>query len=262
MLFSHSSHKTETINKTKQNKTKQNKTKFSRYNTFSLLFHSTMLSSMKITTIFFVLSCSMLASVATGKKSNNSNSSGGGGNTSYGNTLDNRVTPVTCDVCGAGDDSTITNPNQSFVMSNGVSWTCGYLQETVQDVNPASLYQNERDMCEKARRLAGLNRCCSRNSVSNAAIVTEIISGECTLCAGRGNGSVASNKRDVVINVANNGVIETTNCGGLENAMWQGIASERLCTTMQQHVGPFCCSSGGVSGRSTPLLRGAASDIP
>ena len=198
-----------------------------------------MISSMNTSAILFVLYFSKLASVVTAK----------------GSTLDNRVTPVTCDIC-AGDDSTITNPNKSFTMASGTSWTCSYLQETVQDVNPASLYQSERYMCGKARLQAEGGGCCSKNNISS--VVTNI-NGACNLCAGRGNGSVASNKRE---EVANTGVIGTMNCGGLENAMQQGIISADLCPIVQKQAGPFCCSSGGVSRRSAPLLRGAASDIP
>merc|ERR1712113_210487 len=44
-------------------------------------------------------------------------------------------------------------------MSNGNKWTCGYLQETVQSVNPASDYAPEAQMCVDAKIQAQLGGC-------------------------------------------------------------------------------------------------------
>lgn len=233
-------------------------------------------SSMKTTSILFVvLYCSMMASVVTGRNSVNNSAGGAGGgsrgtsgatnnnnnnnnnsgttsynnNQNFGNTLDNRVTDVTCDICV---DSDITSASKSFTQASGTTWTCGYLQETVQDVNPASLYQSERYMCGQARLQAEAGGCCTQNNVSN--VVTNI-NGACSLCYGRG-GSVPSSKEGEAFNT---GVIGTMNCGGLEDAMSQGIISASLCPRVQEAAGDFCCYSG-VSGRTASLRGSVATD--
>mmetsp|Transcript_64264 Transcript_64264/g.71974 ORF Transcript_64264/g.71974 Transcript_64264/m.71974 type:complete len:321 (+) Transcript_64264:80-1042(+) len=61
-----------------------------------------------------------------------------------------RATPVTCSICGDANRP-ILNPTQSFTMNNGITWTCDYLQETVQDVDPNASYENERMMCIQAQ---------------------------------------------------------------------------------------------------------------
>merc|ERR1711907_575738 len=65
--------------------------------------------------------------------------------------------PGYCNICQA--DRALKSPDRSFTMSNGNKWTCGYLQETVQSVNPASDYAPEAQMCVDAKIQAQLGGC-------------------------------------------------------------------------------------------------------
>merc|ERR1711907_646140 len=65
--------------------------------------------------------------------------------------------PGYCNICQA--DRALKSPDRSFPMSNGNKWTCGYLQETVQSVNPASDYAPEAQMCVDAKIQAQLGGC-------------------------------------------------------------------------------------------------------
>merc|ERR1719491_1396095 len=69
------------------------------------------------------------------------------------NNWNGRATPVACSICRDANRP-ILNPTHSFTMSNGNTWTCDYLQETVQDVDANASYEEERVMCEQAQ-LAG-----------------------------------------------------------------------------------------------------------
>jgi hypothetical protein len=51
-----------------------------------------------------------------------------------------------CNICqnSPTGSRTLTNPDQAFVMENGISWRCGDLQTMVQDVNPSANAQEAR----------------------------------------------------------------------------------------------------------------------
>jgi len=81
-----------------------------------------------------------------------------------------RATPVTCSICGDANRP-ILNPTQSFTMSNGNTWTCDYLQETVQDVDANASYENERLMCVQAQLQGENGGCqCGTGDATSAAM--------------------------------------------------------------------------------------------
>ena len=65
-----------------------------------------------------------------------------------GSTLEYRSIPVACNICQG--NNTLINGEKEFTMSNGLTWTCEYLQETVQDVDENGNYGEAR-MCRQAQ---------------------------------------------------------------------------------------------------------------
>jgi len=160
-----------------------------------------------------------------------------------GGTLENRVIEVSCAIC-SGDSY---DPNEK--LSNG--WNCGYLQETVQDVNVNSQWEDERIHCQLAQLEAESGGCCPTKTFSNRV---SNINDPCSLC---GAGSVPVSK----LNILTQTPLGRHSCGGLADAMNSGILSANLCPAVIAQAGSTCC----ISGRSGSL-RGAtpdmASDIP
>jgi len=169
-----------------------------------------------------------------------------------------RVTPVTCSICRDANRP-ILNPNKSFTMNNGNTWTCNYLQETVQDVNAQSSNPSEALMCAQAQ-LQGENGGCQCGGTPMNSIQSQVSNpnAACDLCAGQASRSVPSSNYDTTVAT---GVAGTHNCQGLESAMASGVISSNLCPAIQRAAGATCCSSSGSSSFNRPTSTGSNSNI-
>jgi len=169
-----------------------------------------------------------------------------------------RATPVTCSICRDANRP-ILNPNKSFTMNNGNTWTCNYLQETVQDVNARSSNPSEALMCAQAQ-LQGENGGCQCGGTPMNSIQSQVSNpnAACDLCAGQASRSVPSSNYDTTVAT---GVAGTHNCQGLEGALASGIISSNLCPAIQRAAGATCCSSSGSSSYTRPTSTGSNSNI-
>jgi len=155
-----------------------------------------------------------------------------------------RATPVTCSICRDANRP-ILNPTKSFTMNNGNTRTCNYLQETVQDVDANSLYENERLMCARAQ-LQGEYGGCQCGGDAMAPIQSQVtqLNPTCDLCAGQASSVVPSSNYDTTVDTS---VVGRHNCQGLYGALASGIVSEPVCPVIQRAAGATCCSSSGSS---------------
>jgi hypothetical protein len=186
---------------------------------------------------------------------------------------------LACNICQGGN-STLVNGEKEFTMPNGLTWTCKYLQETVQDVNEYGMY-GEAQMCRQAQLQAEWGDCDCVDDDENyddafeePPSLLEMYAdpnGACNMCAGQDNGSIPESKKDALVAT---GVMGTQSCGGLHFAMMEGILSANLCPAIQQVAGPVCCSNDSENddalavGRATTstnnqnLRGGLPTDIP
>jgi len=155
-----------------------------------------------------------------------------------------RATPVTCSICRDANRP-ILNPTKSFTMNNGNTWTCNYLQETVQDVDAQSSNPSERLMCAHAQLQGENGGCqCGGNPMNSIQSQVSNPNAACDLCAGQASAVVPSSNYDKTVAT---GVAGTHNCQGLYGAMASGIISSTLCPAIQRAAGATCCSSSGSS---------------
>jgi len=156
-----------------------------------------------------------------------------------------RATPVTCSICRDANRP-ILNPNKSFTMNNGKTWTCQYLQETVQDVDANSLYENERLMCARAQLQGEDGGCqCGGGDANMAPIQSQVtqLNPPCDLCAGQASAVVPSSKYETAVATS----VGRHNCQGLYFALASGIVSEPVCPVIQRMAGATCCGSSSGS---------------
>ena len=188
--------------------------------------------------------------------SNNSgsSSSNNGIMSNFGNTgtLADRKADVLCPICDAVPDKSY---DASVKVNVGTEmWTCGYLQETVQDVDPKSFFEDERNSCRQAQLKAEENKCCAQTMYINQPGID--FHDPCFLC---GSGPVMADKSDELVDT---GIVGRHTCGSLDMIMKQKIFSANLCPTIIQNAASFCCN-GGMSARSSrSSLRGAAIGNP
>lgn len=182
-------------------------------------------------------------------------------------TLDDRTLPVACNICQG--NSTLINGDKEFTMANGLTWTCKYLQETVQDVDENGMW-GEAQMCRQAQLHAEWGECdCTEDDdlyEEPASLLDQYVdpNDACNMCAGMENNFVPDSKKGSLVNT---GILGTQNCEGLYNAMMEGIISANLCPTIKEVAGPACCTdddalvaatSGEVAMGRSNLLRGSA----
>lgn len=163
--------------------------------------------------------------------------------------------PGYCNICRDAPNNSIAwrniaNPSQSFKM-NGESWTCGYLQDTVQDVNPYSGAPGEARWCGLAQTFAEESCTCTGPDIPSMNDQVKDLNPACDLCKGQAFDYVPSVNNGLT---ANTGVAGNMNCQGLYNAMSQGVLTSNLCPTVIANAGPVCCNvetvtvSGGGGG--------------
>ena len=171
----------------------------------------------------------------------------------------NRAVPVTCSICRS-TSRPLLNPTKSFTMPNGLSWTCNYLQETVQDVDEQSSYESERIMCRQAQLQAETGGCqCGGAALPPMNSMFTDINPACNLCAGQASPVVPiSNYNEVV----QTNVVGSMNCKGLYDAMTDGIISAALCPAVQRAAGSTCCTGSGGSSSSQTTSQIASQFTP
>lgn len=152
--------------------------------------------------------------------------------------------PGYCNICRDAPNNSVAwrnlaNPGQSFDM-NGETWSCGYLQDTVQDVNPyAGGAPGEARMCAIAQTFAEDHCDCNGPAIPGMDDNVEQINPSCDLCAGQAFNHVPSVNSGIT---ADTGVAGNMNCGGLYTAMAQGVLTPNLCPIVKQNAGPTCCN--------------------
>lgn len=173
--------------------------------------------------------------------------------------------PFPCNVCKDSPDGqaarTLANPSQSFQM-NGDTWTCGYLQETVQDVNPYTGAPGEARWCALAQLWAETPCTCNGPAPLPPPDIKDP-NPACDICPS------GQYQFDYVPAVnaeltADTGVAGNMNCEGLYHAASEGVLTSNLCGTVRANAGPVCCNaqnfdigsppSGGGGGVSQPQV--------
>ncbi len=132
----------------------------------------------------------------------------------------------------------LANPGQSFDM-NGEKWSCGYLQETVQDINPYNGAPGEARMCAIAQTFANDFCQCSGPDIGDINDNVQQLNPACDLCEGQQMKYVPSVNSALD---ADTGIAGHMNCLGLYNAMAQGVLTSNLCPIVKVNAGPTCCS--------------------
>jgi len=186
---------------------------------------------------------------STGSNSASSSTSDNSGSMSnFGNhgTLADREADVSCHICNAVPDKSYDANVQVNVGEE--MWSCGYLQETVQDVDPNSLFEDERNSCRQAQLSAEEQDCCAETMYINQPGAD--FHDPCFLC---GNGSVHPDKGEALVNT---GVVGSHTCSGLDMVMKERMFSANLCAIIIRNVASFCCNAGTSAGSSS-FLRGA-----
>jgi len=151
--------------------------------------------------------------------------------------------PGYCNVCRDAPNKDVAwrnlaNPGESFTM-NGEKWTCGYLQDTVQDVNPyAGGAPGEARWCGLAQHFAEQHCSCNGPSIPSLNDNVQQLNPACDLCQGQALNYVPQVNAGLT---ANTGVAGNMNCKGLYNAMSQGVLTSNLCPQVIANAGPKCC---------------------
>ena len=166
-------------------------------------------------------------------------------------TLDSRPEdlPLACPICRRTDRPLLT-PDHQFTMVNGITWTCKYLQETVQDVDEYG-WESERIMCRSAQLQAEQHGCrCGGDALAPLQSQYVDLNPACNMCARVA--TIQDSKQNVQLSpipfenkekLVHTGIIGTHNCQGLFEALADGILSSTLCPQIQTVAGPVCCVS-------------------
>ena len=146
-----------------------------------------------------------------------------------------------CNVCRNGGQ--VTNPGHSFQMADPVNnrnidWTCGWLEESVADVNPQGA-SGEAFLCGLAQLWA--EKECTCNGPPIPPLSDNVIDPNpaCNLCQGQALNYVPSFRADDLVET---GVAGRMPCSGLYSALSNGVLPASLCPTVRQNAGDFCCS--------------------
>lgn len=190
-------------------------------------------------------------------------------------TLEDRVANVACPICNALPDNSYFE-NISVNVGTGQPWTCGYLQETVQDTDMNSIYDSERVMCRNAQRLSEEGGCCSQTMYTN--LPGRDPNDPCSLCGSEVPVEKAGELVDTVI-------IGSHTCGSIDMIMGEGMLSATMCPQIKAYTKDFCCtgtppapvtaalssnatlsdnaalSSDAAVSMSTPMLRGGVGGV-
>jgi len=198
--------------------------------------------------------------VYTGGNNNNDNnaaSSPGQNNNNdipqnFGTTgsLADRPYDVLCPICDAVADKSYDEGR--MINMGGESWTCGYLQETVQDADQFSPWPDVAGVCRQSQLLAEDAGCCADTMYIN--MPGEDLNDPCELCNGF---EVPYGNKDKLVNT---GYVGSHTCGGIDFAMKEGIFSSNICKPVADNIYAECCmfdySQTQTARSGTALTRG------
>lgn len=160
---------------------------------------------------------------------------------------------MSCHICDAVVDKSY-NADLEVDVGDGEMWTCGYLQETVQDVDPNSLFADEQNLCRHTQLKAERGGCCSQTMYIDMPGAD--VNDPCFLC---GSNPVAVGKGDKLVDT---GLVGSHTCSSLDMIMRQNIFSANLCPRIIENAASFCCTPGTSGVSSSSFLRGAAMPLP
>lgn len=142
--------------------------------------------------------------------------------------------PGYCNICGA--DGFMHNPGYTF-QNQGNTWSCGYAQNTVQDVSTTQAHTS--DWCNKNILVAQMGGCfqhaCRGGQDIQAGVAT--LGDPCNLCDGQ------SIRTGVM---ASTGIIGSHECSSLAGYMKTGVTAN-VCQAAKTKAKSTCCGSSTVS---------------
>jgi hypothetical protein len=155
--------------------------------------------------------------------------------------LGSKVSAV-CHICRTAE-RTLGNPNHKFTMRDSstdatADWTCGYLEESVAELNPNIAQENF--ICALAQNWA--ERECECNGPPIAPFSDDVWEPNpaCNLCENiDSSNSVPSFRKDELVNT---GIAGRMPCGGLYENLAKGILPNSLCAIIQESAAEFCCN--------------------
>lgn len=167
-----------------------------------------------------------------------------------------------CNVCRNGGQ--VSNPGHSFQMddpANGkkIDWTCGWLEESVADVNPQGA-PGEAFLCGLAQLWAEKECECTGPPIPPLSDYVIDPNPSCDLCAG-------NHEFDYVPGVLADELVDTgiagrMPCGGLYGALSNGVLPGSLCPTVQNNAGAFCCNLPSIQQYDLELPSPNTSPVP
>ena len=144
-----------------------------------------------------------------------------------------------CPICRSFN-RTLTNPTHSFVMSdnqgNTATWTCGYLAQSVALLDP-TCGGLEAFQCAISQTWAEKMCTCSGPSIPPLSDHVTNPTPSCNLCIDSRTVPYAMENQ-----LVNTGVAGRMPCGGLYDALAQGILPASMCSIVQQNAANFCCN--------------------
>lgn len=154
-----------------------------------------------------------------------------------------------CNVCKNG--GAIINKGKAFTMKDsntGVAydWTCGWLEESIADVLETGGAPGESFFCGLARLWAEKECECSGDPLPPDEDNVYDPNPECDLCktlSGRDPYDFNFVPAELAETLVNTGVAGRMPCGGLYDALSEGVLTANLCPTVQEHAGETCCSA-------------------
>ena len=144
-----------------------------------------------------------------------------------------------CPICRTFN-RTLTDPSHSFVMSdnqgNTATWTCGYLAQSVALLDP-TCGGLEAFQCAISQTWAEKMCTCSGPYIPPLSDHVTNPTPSCNLCINSRTVPYAMENQ-----LVNTGVAGRMPCGGLYDALAQGILPASMCSIVQQNAANFCCN--------------------
>ena len=166
-----------------------------------------------------------------------------------------------CPICRTFN-RTLTDPSHAFTMSdnqgNTANWTCGYLEQSVALLDP-TCGGLEAFQCAISQTWA--ERMCTCSGPSIPPLQDHVVNPtpSCNLCVTAGLTVPAVMENELV----QTGVAGRMPCGGLYDALAQGILAANMCSVVQKNAAAFCCNvpilANNFTGSSTSGSSGSSS---
>jgi hypothetical protein len=150
-----------------------------------------------------------------------------------------------CNVCRdppSGGFRDLSNPEKSFTLINGKTFTCGFMKESTQDIRVDSMAApGEKHLCATAQYIVEHNCECYGTPIPASADEYVDPNPACRLCAASG----LDNNKVPVVNygtLTNTGSYGSLNCQGLELALAEGVFPPSACGAIQTTSATTCCN--------------------